>query len=51
MAQFDTLLFDLIGVLVEDSDQITGIVLEASGLTERELWDFWMASPTVRIFS
>lgn len=48
--KYDILLFDLIGVLVEDSDQTTQTVIEASGMSEQELWDFWVESPAVREF-
>ena len=48
MADYDVLLFDVLGVLAEDSDTITTAVLEATQMTNEELWGFWVQSPAVR---
>ena len=50
MADYDVLLFDVLGVLAEDSDTITKAVLEATNMTNEELWKFWVNSPAVREF-
>lgn len=50
MADYDVLLFDVLGVLVEDSDIIIKAVLEATNMTNEELWKFWVNSPAVREF-
>ncbi len=50
MADYDVLLFDVLGVLAEDSDTITKAVLEATKMTNEELWGFWVQSPAVREF-
>ena len=47
---FDVLLFDLIGVLVDDSDEITQKVIRATHMTEDELWAFWIESSSARDF-
>ncbi len=48
MADYDVLLFDLVGVLVEDSETTTEEVLRSTNMTGEELWGFWVKSPTVR---
>ena len=48
--KFDVLLFDLIGVLVDDSDEITEQVLAATQMTEDQLWSFWVDSSAARDF-
>jgi HAD superfamily hydrolase (TIGR01509 family) len=50
MPDYDVLLFDVIGVLAEDSNTITKAVLEATRMTNEELWGFWVNSPAVRDF-
>ena len=50
MADYEVLLFDVLGVLAEDSDTITKSVLEATHMTNEELWGFWVKSPAVREF-
>ena len=35
--RYDILLFDLIGVLVEDSAETTEAVIEATGMSEQEI--------------
>ena len=48
--EFHILLFDLIGVLVKDSERITQEILEAANMSEEELVEFWITSPTIRNF-
>jgi len=50
MADYEVLLFDVLGVLAEDSETITEAVLEAIDMTNDELWGFWVQSPAVREF-
>ena len=50
MSDIDVLLFDLVGVLVQDSDVITEAVLDATEMTSDELWDFWVESEAAREF-
>jgi hypothetical protein len=50
MADYDVLLFDVLGVLAEDSETITKAVLETTKMTNEELWGFWVKSPAVREF-
>jgi len=50
MADYEVLLFDVLGVLAEDSHTITKAVLAATQMTNDELWDFWVKSPAVREF-
>jgi putative hydrolase of the HAD superfamily len=48
--EIEVLLFDVLGVLAEDSDATTAAVLETTGMTNEELWAFWVKSPAVREF-
>jgi putative hydrolase of the HAD superfamily len=50
MTDYEVLLFDVLGVLAEDSETITKAVLEATKMTNEELWGFWVQSPAVREF-
>lgn len=50
MADYDVLLFDVMGVLAEDSKETTETVLQETKMTNEELWAFWVKSPTVREF-
>ncbi len=50
MSETEVLLFDVLGVLAEDSKIITKAVLEAINMTNDELWGFWVKSPAVREF-
>ncbi len=50
MADTEVLLFDVLGVLAEDSETITKAVLEVIDMTNDELWGFWTKSPAVREF-
>jgi len=48
--KYEILLFELVGVLVEDSDQSIQAMREAAGMSSEEFWEFGMASPAVRDF-
>ena len=50
MKEIEVLLFDVLGVLAEDSDSTTAAVLETTGMTNEKLWAFWVKSPAVREF-
>jgi HAD superfamily hydrolase (TIGR01509 family) len=50
MANYDVLIFDLVGVLVEGSDVTTKAMLKATNMTDDEMWNFWINSSTVRDF-
>lgn len=47
---YQVLLFDLIGVLVQGNDAVTEIMSGWTGLSDDQLWQFWLESPTVRDF-
>lgn len=47
---YQVLLFDLIGVLVQGNHAVTEIMSGWTGLSDDQLWEFWLASPTVRDF-
>jgi glucose-1-phosphatase len=50
MADYEVLLFDVLGVLAEDSETVTEAVLQAINMTNDELWGFWVQSSAVREF-
>jgi putative hydrolase of the HAD superfamily len=48
MMKYEVLLFDLFGVLVGISKATTDLVLGWTKMSEKELWNAWLRSPTVR---
>jgi putative hydrolase of the HAD superfamily len=48
--EFDILLFDLIGVLVKDDEEISKEILSAAHMSMPELMQRWSTSPAVRSF-
>jgi len=50
MREYDVILFDLVGVLVDTSPETDAVFLSWTGLSEADLWARWLRSPAVRDF-